>query len=42
VKAKLCEDRRGAAAANETWAMDFVHDQRATGRKLRVLLIVDT
>ncbi len=27
---------------NETWAMDFVHDQLATGRKLRVLTIVDT
>jgi putative transposase len=28
--------------ANETWAMDFVHDLLATGRKLRVLTIVDT
>ena len=28
--------------ANETWAMDFIHDQLATGRKLRVLTIVDT
>jgi len=27
---------------NETWAMDFVHDQLATGTKLRVLTIVDT
>ena len=27
---------------NETWAMDFVHDQLATGRKLRVLTVVDT
>lgn len=42
VKAKLREDRCPAAAANETWAMDFVHDQLATGRKLRVLTIVDT
>lgn len=42
VKAKLREDRREAVAANETWAMDFVHDQLATGRKLRVLTIVDT
>jgi putative transposase len=42
VKAKLREDRREATAANETWAMDFVHDQLATGRKLRVLTIVDT
>ena len=31
-----------AVAANETWAMDFVHDQLATGRKLRVLTMVDT
>ncbi|MEM9221901.1 MAG: integrase core domain-containing protein, partial [Pseudomonadota bacterium] len=29
-------------SSNETWAMDFVHDQLATGRKLRVLTIVDT
>jgi hypothetical protein len=28
VKAKLREDRRDATAANETWAMDFVHDAR--------------
>ncbi len=27
---------------NETWAMDFVHDQLATGRKIRMLTIVDT
>jgi len=42
VKAKLREDRRDAVRANETWAMDFVHDQLATGRRLRVLTIVDT
>ena len=42
VKAKLREDRRNATRPNETWAMDFVHDQLATGRKLRVLTIVDT
>jgi len=42
VKAKLREDRRIATRPNETWAMDFVHDQLATGRKLRVLTIVDT
>jgi putative transposase len=41
VKAKLREDRCAAVAANETWAMDFVHDQLATGRKLRILTIVD-
>ena len=33
---------RPATRSNETWAMDFVHDQLATGRKLRVLTIVDT
>ena len=42
VKAKLRNDRRAATRSNETWAMDFVHDQLATGRKLRVLTIVDT
>lgn len=42
VKAKLRDDRCAASAANETWAMDFVHDQLATGRKVRVLTIVDT
>src|SRR6516164_5131630 len=42
VKAKLREDRRNATRPNETWAMDFVHDQLATGRTLRVLTIVDT
>ncbi len=42
VKAKLREDRCPAVRANETWAMDFVHDQLATGRKIRVLTVVDT
>jgi putative transposase len=42
VKAKLRSDRQPATRANETWAMDFVHDQLATGRKLRVLTIVVT
>jgi putative transposase len=42
LKAKLQEDRRNATRPNETWAMDFVHDQLATGRKLRILTIVDT
>ena len=42
VKAKLREDRQVATQPNETWAMDFVHDQLATGRKLRVLTVVDT
>jgi putative transposase len=42
VKAKLRDDRKEAIAVNETWAMDFVHDQLVTGRKLRVLTVVDT
>lgn len=42
MKAKLREDRQEAAGPNEVWAMDFVHDQLATGKKLRVLTIVDT
>ena len=41
VKAKLREGRTPATRSNETWAMDFVHDQLATGRKLRVLTIID-
>ena len=42
VKAKLRDDRKPATAPNETWAMDFVHDQLATGKKIRVLTVVDT
>lgn len=42
VKAKLREDRADAVCSNDVWAMDFVHDQFATGRKLRVLTVVDT
>ena len=42
VNAKLREDRQEAAGPNEVWAMDFVHDQLATGRKLRNLTVVDT
>ncbi|MDZ5454722.1 IS3 family transposase [Labrys sp. ZIDIC5] len=42
VKAKLREDRSEATRCNQTWAMDFVHDQLATGKKLRILTIVDT
>ena len=42
VKAKLREDRQEAGQSNEVWAMDFVHDQLATGKKLRILTIVDT
>ncbi len=42
VKAKLRDDRKEAIAVNETWAMDFVHEQLVTGRKIRVLTVVDT
>jgi hypothetical protein len=42
VKAKLREDRRRAIRPNEVRAMDFLHDQLATGRKIRVLTVVDT
>src|SRR4051812_47146927 len=42
VKAKLRDDRRVATQPNETWAMDFVHDQLAMGHKIRVLTVVDT
>ena len=28
--------------SNDVWAMDFVHDQLATGRKIRVLTVIDT
>jgi putative transposase len=42
VKAKLRDDRTAATMTNQVWAMDFVHDQLATGRKLRILTIVDT
>jgi putative transposase len=41
VKAKLRDDRRAATRPNETWAMDFVHDQLAAGSKIRVLTVVD-
>jgi len=41
-QAKLREGRSGATAANEVWAMDFVHDQLFDGRKIRALTIVDT
>jgi putative transposase len=42
VKAKLREERKQATHPNETWALDFVHDQLATGKKIRVLTVVDT
>ncbi len=42
VKAPLREDRQEAHGPNEVRAMDFVHDQLAPGKKLRVPTIVDT
>ena len=42
VQAKLREDRQEAVGRNDVWAMDFVYDQLATGKKLRVLTVVDT
>ncbi len=33
--------KRATTQMNETWAMDFVHDQLASGRKIRVLTVVD-
>jgi len=42
VKAKLREGRYAASRVNDVWAMDFVHDQLATGPKLRILTVVDT
>lgn len=42
VKAKLREDRAPAIRPNGVWAMDFVHDQLATGRKLRILTVAGT
>lgn len=42
VTAKLRDDRKAANGPCETWAMDFVHDQLATGRRIKVLTVVDT
>lgn len=42
VKAKLREDRQKATGPNDVWAMDFVHNQLATGRRFRILTIADT
>lgn len=42
VKAKLREDHAPAIRPNDVWAMGFVHDQLATGRKLHILTVVDT
>lgn len=41
VVAQLRGDRSDAKAPNETWSMDFVHDQTFDGQRLRVLAIID-
>ena len=41
MKAALRDDRAPPSRAHQTWATDFVHDQLATGSKLRILTIVD-
>lgn len=42
VKAKLRDDRTAATGTHDIWAMDFVHDQLATGGKIRILTLLDT
>ena len=42
VRAKLIRNRKEAVSPLEVWAMDFVHDQLATGRKFRILTVFDT
>ena len=41
VTAKLREDRTPAAAPNQVWAMDWMHDQLFDGRRIRALTMVD-
>ena len=41
VKAKLRDDRQEAVGPNDIRATDFVHDQLATGKKLRIQTVVD-
>lgn len=41
VRAELRDNRQPTTRPDETWAMDFVHDQLATGRKIRILTVVD-
>ncbi len=42
MKAELRDDRAESVGPNDVWAMDFVHDQLTTGRKIRVLTVVET
>ena len=41
VSAKQREERQPALSSNESWSMDFMSDQLADGRWIRVLTIVD-
>lgn len=41
VKVKLREDLAEAVGPNDVCAKDFVHDQLTTGRKIRVLAVVE-
>jgi transposase InsO family protein len=42
LKAKLRGISSKPRNRTRTWAMDFVHDQLAMGRKIRILTVVDT
>ncbi len=39
---RLRDDRTVAVGPNDVWAMAFVHDQLAMGKKLRILTVIDT
>lgn len=41
VSAKLRDDRQPALSPNECWSMDFMADQLFSGRRIRLLTIVD-
>jgi putative transposase len=41
LKAKLRSDREAPCRSNKVWAIDFVHEQLASGRKLQILSVVD-
>lgn len=40
-KAVVLRDRAAALAVNQAWSMDFMADNLADGRKIRLLTIVD-
>jgi putative transposase len=42
VKPKLHAVRRAATEPNETWTMNFVHEQSAAGWKIQILTVLDT